>query len=205
MINLNKGERFNLSKDGKALSLIRVGLRWDPAGSNEQSGLLSRLFSSKKTSEQDIDIDASVFMLNDGKLKSHEDLVYYGKLHDKDRSVIHCGDNLTGEGEEGVDDEVIRVALNKVPEKYTSLLFVVNIYDCDRRKQHFGMIKNASVKLYDDITNEELASFKLSDDYDGKTAIHMGEVYRRNGEWKFKAIGEAYCASGLSAMSQRLA
>ena len=197
MINLSKGERFNLSKDGGALTNLRVGLGWDPV--KKEGGFLSNIFGSGG-SQAEIDIDASVFMLQQGrKFIDGKDLVYFGNLTSKCGSVRHGGDNLTGEGEG--DDETVLVNLAKVPDRIENLVVTVNIYDCESRRQHFGMVENAYVKLYDG--NNVLAQFNLTEDYSGKTAIDVGELYRRNGEWRFKALGDAYVASGLKEMSRR--
>lgn len=198
MINLSKGERFDLSKSGSALSNLRVGLGWDPV--KKEGGFFSSLLGGGGGSQAEIDIDASVFMLRSGrKLVNGKDLVYYNNLKSGCGSIRHGGDNLTGEGEG--DDESILINLPQVPNDFENLVVTVNIYDCVSRKQHFGMVENAYVKLYDG--DKVLAQFDLTEDYSGKTAIDVAELYRRNGEWRFKALGEAYVASGLKEMSQR--
>ena len=198
MINLSKGERFDLSKSGSALSNLRVGLGWDPV--KKEGGFFSNLLGGGGGSQAGIDIDASVFMLHPGrKLANGKDLVYYNNLKSGCGSIRHGGDNLTGEGEG--DDESILINLPQVPNDFENLVVTVNIYDCVSRKQHFGMVENAYVKLYDG--DKVLAQFDLTEDYSGKTAIDVAELYRRNGEWRFKALGEAYVASGLKEMSQR--
>lgn len=185
-INLVKGQKINLSKDNAGLSKILVGLGWDEAG-KKSSGILGSLFGSKQAS---IDCDASVLMLDqNGKLGKKENLIYFGNLKSKDQSVIHQGDNLTGEGEG--DDEQIFVDLNNVPAHISKLVFVVNIYDCVKKRQHFGMIKNAFIRVVNVSGNIELLKYNLSDNYSDKTALIAGEIYRHGSEWKFNAIGEA--------------
>ena len=195
-VNLQKGQKINLKKsDGSALSNIMVGLGWDAAES--KGGFLSSIFSGKK----DIDCDASVFLCKDGKLRANEDIVYYGNLAHTSGAVKHMGDNLTGDGEG--DDEQIFVNLNKLPEQYDKLVFVVNIYQGQERKQHFGMIKNAFIRIVDNDSNTELCRYNLSDNYDEMLAMVAGEVYKKNGEWKFNAIGNGTKDTGLSELSRR--
>ena len=197
-VNLQKGQKVSLVKaDGKKLTKLMVGLGWDAAV--QEGGFFKKLFSGKK----DIDCDASVFMCKGGKLKGEEDIVYFGNLKHKSGSVQHMGDNLTGEGEG--DDEQIFVDLNKIPADYDKLIFVVNIYKAVERNQHFGMIKNAFIRIVDNETGEELCRYNLTDNYDEMLAMVAGEVYKKNGEWKFNAIGNGTTDSGLSSLSQRFA
>lgn len=194
-INLKKGQKIDLRKSNPGLSAIRVGLGWDPV--EEGGGFLKSLFGSKQA---DIDCDASVFLLNEDSRPI--DLVYFGNLRTSNDSIIHTGDNLTGEG--AGDDEVILVDLDKIPSQVSKLLFVVNIYDCIRRKQHFGMIKNAYIRMTDAKNNSEIARYNLSDDYNGKTALLVGLIYRHSGTWKFSAIGEGTNDTGLNDMKRNL-
>lgn len=116
------------------------------------------------------------------------DLVYFGNKLSTCGSIIHSGDNLTGEG--AGDDETIFVELHKVPSRINRLVFVVNIYDCVNRRQDFGMIRNAYIRIQNPQTGEELARYNLSDNYAGKTTLIAGEMYRHGSEWKFSAVGE---------------
>ena len=134
-----------------------------------------------------IDCDAFALLLKNGKLTGKEDIVYFGNLTHKSRSVMHMGDNLTGEGEG--DDEQIMIDLNQVPSEYDRIVIAVNIYQAEARNQHFGMIKNAFVRLVDARNNNEMCIYNLTENYSGQTAMLFGEVYRYNGEWKFSAIG----------------
>lgn len=197
-VNLQKGQKVSLKKsDGKKLSKLMVGLGWD-AVEKKSGGFFSNLFSGKK----DIDCDASVFVCQGGKLVDNEDIVYFGNLEHKSKAVKHMGDNLTGEGEG--DDEQIFVELDKVPSKYDKMIFVVNIYKAVDRKQHFGMIKNAYIRIIDPDNREELCRFNLSgSDYVDMLAMIAGTVYRYKDEWKFSADGTGTKDTGLSMLSNR--
>ena len=186
-VNLQKGQKVNLKKsDGEALSRIRVGLGWDPVEQKKSGGLFGSFFGG---SAPDIDCDASV------------DVVYFGNLKHPSGAIVHTGDNLTGEGEG--DDEQIKVDLTAVPEAYDKLVFVVNIYDCESRKQDFGMIQNAFIRICDERTGAEFCRYNLSESYAGMTAMIFGEIYRHNGEWKFNAIGQGTKDTGLQGLAKR--
>ncbi|KEH99019.1 TerD family protein [Clostridium massiliodielmoense] len=191
-INLQKGQRISLTKEDVKLSRIMVGLGWDPV-EQSRGGILGALFGK---SAPEIDCDASVIMLN--KDNKAEELVYFGNLKDKHSSVMHMGDNLTGDGDG--DDEQILVELSKIPSNITRLIFVVNIYNCVKRNQHFGMIRNAFIRILDLQSNKEMLRFNLTDDYSNKTGIYAGEIYRHENEWKFAAIGEGDTVTGLQQM-----
>lgn len=197
-INLVKGQKIDLTKHNSGLSKILVGLGWD-AATKKKGGLLSSLFGGGQN--QNIDIDASVFMLTDNKLKYKSDLIYFGNLKSKDGGVIHTGDNLTGDGDG--DDEQIIVDLSKIPASINKLVFVTNIYDCVKRNQNFGMVKNAFVRVADYNKNENIAIYNLTENYNGYTALIVAEVYRHEGEWKFAAIGEGTNDINLTQMSKR--
>ena len=195
-VNLQKGQKISLKKsDGSSLSNIMVGLGWDAA--EQKGGFLSSILGSTKQ----IDCDASVFICKDGKLRDNDDVVYFGNLEHNSGAIKHIGDNLTVDGEG--DDEQIFVNLNKLPEQYDKLVFVVNIYKGEERKQHFGMIKNAFIRIVDNDNGTELCRYNLSDNYDGMLAMVAGEVYKKNGEWKFNAIGNGTKDTGLSELSRR--
>ena len=197
-VNLQKGQKVNLTKsNGKKLTKLMVGLGWDAAEPESGGGFLKKLFSSK----QEIDCDASVFICKGGRLTDKDDIVYFNNLNHKSGAVKHMGDNLTGEGEG--DDEQIFVDLDKLPAEYDKLIFVVNIYQAVDRKQHFGMIKNAFIRIVDNETGEELLHYNLSDNYDNMLAMVAGEVYKKNGEWKFNAVGNGTTDPGLGELSKR--
>ena len=194
-VNLTKGQKISLVKPGAAgLSRIMVGLGWDEV--QQKRGF----FAPKP---RDIDCDASVILCGaDGKLVSQDVnkcCVYFGNLRHSSGAIVHQGDNLTGAGEG--DDEQIMVDLPRIPQEIERLVFVVNIYDANTRGQHFGMIRNAFIRLVDMAGNTELCRFNLTEDYSGMTGMIVGEIYRRNGEWKFNAIGQGVAnASRLSSL-----
>jgi stress response protein SCP2 len=191
-ISLQKGQKVNLSKENAGLSKVMVGLGWDEV--SQKRGL----FAPKP---QAIDCDASAIMLKNGRLAGKDDLVYFGNLRHKSGSVQHMGDNLTGAGEG--DDEQILVELTSVPLEYDRIIIVVNIYQAYQRKQHFGLIQNAFIRLVDAKTNVEMCRYNLSDDYSNMTAMIFGEIYRHNGEWKFNAIGQGTTDPGLGELANR--
>ncbi len=198
-INLQKGQRISLTKDDPNLSKIMVGLGWDPVKQSGGKGLLGGLFGG--SSAPDIDCDASVFMLDEnGKIKSKKNIVYFGNLGSGCGSVKHSGDNLTGGGEG--DDEQIVIDLPIVPANISKLVFVVNIYDCIKRKQHFGMIENAFIRLVNLSNNKEMMRYNLTNEYSGKTALLVAEMYRQGSEWKFAAIGQGTDDASLGNMSK---
>lgn len=198
-INLSKGDKIDLKKSNPGLSNILVGLGWDPV-QQAGGGFFKSLFGG---GQADIDCDASVFMLNqEGKLSGIKDLIYFGNLKSACKSVLHTGDNLTGEGTG--DDEQILVNLDKVPANIHKLLFVVNIYNCVDRKQHFGMIENAYIRVEDQSNKKEIAKYNLSNNYSEKTTLIVGAIYRKDGSWQFKAIGEGTKDAGLKEVMQNL-
>lgn len=194
-VNLKKGQKINLVKsDGRKLTKLMVGLGWDAV--EQPQGFFSKLFNGKI----DIDCDASVFLCQGGKFVDNDDLVYFGNLEHHSHAVKHMGDNLTGEGEG--DDEEIFVDLNKLPNEYDKLIFVVNVYKGMEREQHFGMIKRAFIRVVDTETNEELCRFNLTEDYSGMLSMIAGEVYKRGDEWKFNAIGNGTKDINLTELSK---
>ncbi len=194
-INLQKGQRVDLTKGNPGLSKIMVGLGWDPVQNRGGGGLLGSLFGGGGGGAN-IDCDASVIMLGEnGKIRSNSDVIYFGNLKSSDGSVQHTGDNLTGDGDG--DDEQVLVDLSRVPSQVHKLVFVVNIYDCVKRKQHFGMIQNAFIRIVNSANNQEIIHFNLTDDYSGQTCLVVGEIYRHGNEWKFAAVGTGTSAPGL--------
>lgn len=182
-INLNKGQRIDLTKTHSGLDKIIVGVGWD---TNKYSG------------GDDFDLDASAFILNDSdKARKDEDFIFYNNLKGADGSVEHTGDNLTGEGEG--DDEQIKVALSKVPADVAKIAFAITIHDAETRNQTFGQVSNAFVRIVDEMTNEELVHFDLGEDFSVETAVVVGELYRHGSEWKFAAVGAGY-SGGLGAL-----
>jgi len=187
-ISLQKGQRVSLEKVSPGLEAVFVGLGWDVNQTDTGS---------------DFDLDTSVFLLgNDEKLISDNHLVFYNNLKspDTDHSVEHMGDNLTGAGEG--DDEVVIVNLKKIPEEVQKITFVVTIYDAEKRGQNFGQVSNAFVRLVDVKTKEEVLRYDLTEDYSIETALIMGELYKKDGQWRMSAVGEGY-EGGLQAILNR--
>ncbi|OCS83381.1 TerD family protein [Caryophanon tenue] len=199
VVNLQKGQRVDLTKGNAGLSRLQVGLGWDPVEQKKSGGLFGGLFGGGGGAN--IDCDASVIMLEDDRLVNQEDVVYFGRKTSVDGSIKHSGDNLTGEG--AGDDETIFIELGQVPAKYNKLVFVVNIYDAKKRNQDFGMIRNAYIRVLNPSTNEELIRYNLSDDYAGQTALITGEIYRSGSDWKFAAVGTGTTDDGLSGLVNR--
>lgn len=199
-ISLQKGQRVDLTKGNPGLSKILVGLGWDPvqAGKSGGGGLFGGLFGGGGAGGgANVDCDASVIMLGaNDKIQNNKDVIYFGNLKSNDGSVQHSGDNLTGDGDG--DDEQVMIDLSRVPASVQKLVFVVNIYDCVKRKQHFGMIRNAFIRVVNPSNNNELIRYNLSDDYSGQTSLVVGEIYRHNTEWKFAAVGTGTTAASLS-------
>lgn len=193
-INLQKGQRISLSKEAPNLKTLMCGLGWDVA-QNQGGGIFGAI-----TGRYQYDLDASVICLDaNGKLTSKDNIIYFGNLQHPSKAIIHQGDNLTGAGDG--DDEVIIIDLQRVPTQITRLVFVINIYDSVARKQHFGQVENAFVRLVNADNNQELARYDLSGaDYQGMTAMTLAEVYRHNHEWKMAAVGNGFVVSSLGEL-----
>ena len=174
-ISLSKGANISLSKEAPGLSKILVGLGWD----------------TRSSDGQDFDLDASAFLLAAGdKVRSDSDFIFYNQLKSSDGSVEHTGDNLTGEGEG--DDEVIKVDLSRVPAEIQKVSVAVTIHEAEGRRQNFGMVTNAFIRVVNEANNGELARYDLSEDASTETAMVFGELYRHGEEWKFRAVGQGY-------------
>lgn len=207
MINLSKGQRIDLTKkDGSGLKNILVGLGWEEAGAAvpEKKGLLGLFKKAASAPKHEIDIDASVFLVGkDGKVRK-DDVVYFGNKTHKSGAVVHQGDNLVGGTMNGMEDsEQINVDLSKVPQDIRTLAFVVNIYDCASRRQHFGMIRNAYIRIVDQDTKAELARYSLTDDYANLTSIIVGEASRTAAGWAFDAVGEGRHDVNINGMLRK--
>jgi stress response protein SCP2 len=192
-ISLQKGQKISLTKESSSLNKLMIGLGWDQIKPAKKG-----FFSAKPA---DIDCDASVIMLQDGKFLNMQDLIYFGNLKHSSGAVQHMGDNLTGAGDG--DDEQVLVDLNKVPVSYDRLVLVVNIYSAVQRKQHFGLIENAFIRLVNHETNQEMCRYDLKENYNDMLSLIFGEVYRHNGEWKFNPMGQATLDPGLKELVQR--
>ena len=191
-VSLQKGQKVSLSKERAGLNRIVVGLGWDEV--KRKTGF----FAPKP---QAIDCDASAILLQNGRLVDNKDVVYFGNLRHKSGTVQHMGDNLTGAGDG--DDEQIIIDLASVPAEYDKIVIVVNIYQAVQRRQHFGMIENAFIRLVDARSNIEMCKYNLTENYSGMTAMIFGEVYRHNGEWKFSAMGQGTNDPGLGELTRR--
>lgn len=182
-INLSKGQKVDLTKGNPGLKNIMVGLGWD-----------INAFDSGAA----FDLDASAFLLDaSGKCPTEKEFVFYGNLTHSSEAVNHMGDNLTGEGDG--DDEQIQINLEKIPASIERVAFTVTIYDAEGRKQNFGQVSNAFIRIVDESTNQELIRYDLGEDFSIETAVVVGELYRNNGEWKFNAIGSGF-QGGLAAL-----
>lgn len=182
-LSLSKGQNISLSKEAPGLKKVLVGLGWD----------------ERATDGQDFDLDASLFMLNAaGKCRSDSDFIFYNHMHSPCGSVSHTGDNRTGQGDG--DDEAIKVDLTKVPQDVQTLAVTVTIHDYAARRQSFGQVANAFIRIVNDETGAEVVRYDLTEDYSTETAMVFGEIYRHNSDWKFRAVGQGY-AGGLAAMA----
>lgn len=193
-VSLQKGQKVSLTKENASLSRIVVGLGWDEA-QKKSGGLFGGLKSNP------VDCDASALMLKDGKITDKGDIIYFGNLKHKTNTVHHLGDNLTGAGDG--DDEQIKVDLAQLSAEYDRIVFVVNIYQAVKRKQDFGMINNAFIRLVDEVTGKELCRYNLSESYPQMTSMIFGEIYRHNDEWKFNALGQGTTDPGIGEVVNR--
>lgn len=192
-VSLQKGQKVSLTKDNAGLSKIVLGLGWDEVEQPKKG-----FFAPKP---QPIDCDAFALLLTGGKLTDKKDVVYFANLNHKSGAVNHMGDNLTGAGEG--DDEQIVIELNRVPAQYDRIVLAVNIYQAKKRGQHFGMIRNAFIRIVDSRNNNELMRYDLTENYSGMTAMIFGEVYRYNNEWKFSAIGQGTNDDSIGEFTRR--
>lgn len=180
---LQKGQKVSITKGNPGLSRVVVGLGWD-VNQFDTGG--------------DFDLDASAFLLADsGKVSRPEDFVFFGNKQHPSGGVQHMGDNLTGAGDG--DDEQIKVNLSSVPAEITKIAFTVTIYEPEQRRQNFGQVNNAFIRIYNEDTGEELLRYDLGEDFSIETAAVFGELYKNGSEWKFNAIGSGF-QGGLAAL-----
>ncbi|WP_020561138.1 TerD family protein [Thiofilum flexile] len=181
-LSLQKGGNLSLSKTDPSLTKIIVGLGWD----------------ERSTDGSGFDLDASAFLLTaSGKVRGDADFIFYNQLKSVDGSVEHTGDNRSGQGDG--DDEAVKVDLSKVPAEIQKIAFTVTIHDAEARKQNFGQVANAFIRIVNEQTGTEIVRYDLAEDYSTETAMVFGELYRHNAEWKFRAVGQGY-SGGLKAM-----
>lgn len=182
-ISLTKGQKVSLTKGNPGLQRVAVGLGWD---------------TNQFDTGSSFDLDAQAFLLTDsGKVSSQADFVFFGNLKHTSGAVEHLGDNLTGEGEG--DDEQLKVNLSLIPANITRIVFTVTIYEAEARRQNFGQINNAFIRICNDDTGEEILRYDLGEDFSIETGAIFGELYKHSGEWKFNAIGSGY-QGGLAAL-----
>lgn len=182
-ISLTKGGNVNLSKEAPSLTNMTVGLGWNP----------------RATDGQAFDLDAVAFLVNDaGKVRADSDFIFFNNLKSSDGTVEHTGDNRTGEGDG--DDETIKVDLTRLPADVSKVIFCAVIYDGQNRKQNFGQVSNAYIRIVNANAGSEVARYDLSEDSSTETAMVFGELYRHNGEWKFRAVGQGF-AGGLGPLA----
>ena len=182
-ISLQKGQKVSLTKGNPGLTKVVVGLGWDVNAFDSGSAF---------------DLDAAAFLLGaGGKCPTERDFIFYGNLKHNTGAVEHMVDNLTGEGDG--DDEQIMVDLAKVPASIERIAFTCTIYDAENRRQNFGMVNNAFIRIFDETNGQEMLRYDLGEDFSIETAAVFGEVYKNNGEWKFNAIGSGY-QGGLAAL-----
>ena len=185
-ISLSKGGNVSLSKESPGLKKIVVGLGWDARASDGG----------------DFDHDATAFLCNaSGKVRADSDMIFYNNLKSADGAVEHTGDNLTGAGDG--DDESVKMDLTKTPADVQKVVFCVTIHDAATRKQNFGMVSNAFVRVVNQDGGKEIARFDLSEDVSTETAMIFAEVYRSGAEWKFKAIGQGF-KDGLGPLARSM-
>jgi tellurium resistance protein TerD len=186
-VSLNKGGRISLSKENPGLRKIMVGLGWD----------------ARETDGASFDLDASAFILNmSDHVRNDQDFIFYNNLKGADNAVEHMGDNLTGAG--AGDDEVIRMDLTELDKQpdIGKIAMVVTIHEADKKGQNFGQIENAFIRVVNDETGVEIVRFDLTEDYSIETAMIFGEIYKKDGEWRFSAVGQGF-AGGLAAVCKR--
>jgi tellurium resistance protein TerD len=183
-VSLTKGGNVSLTKQAPNLRAVMVGLGWD----------------ERATTGAAFDLDASALMLSSsGKILSDAHFVFFNNLNSPDGSVQHTGDNLTGDGDG--DDESLLVDLTTVPAECDKIVFPVSIYEAEQRGQSFGQVRNAFIRVVNQDGGAELARYDLTEDASTETAMIFGELYRHNGEWKFRAVGQGY-ASGLAGIAR---
>ena len=183
-ISLQKGGNVNLSKEAPGLSEVAVGLGWDV----------------RATDGAAFDLDATAFLLNaSGKVRTDTDFIFYNNKKTPEGSVERLGDNTSGAGEG--DDEVVQVKLNQVPADVDKVVFSVTIHEAEARRQSFGQVSKAFIRVVNKADNKELARYDLSEDGSTETALIFGELYRAGSDWKFRAVGQGF-KGGLGPLAK---
>jgi tellurium resistance protein TerD len=179
MINLEKKKPFNLTKEAPGLSEVKVGLSWDPTEDGKNA-----------------DADVSVFLLDEsGKIPAEGYFVFYNNLTSADGSVVHSGDNRTGDGEG--DDEEIHMKLGAVSSNIVQIILVITIHNIDEGF-HFGNVLNSSVRVYNKSNGGVLCQYTLNEAYAGCDSLIVGRLFRSGSDWEFEALGQAF-EGGLGA------
>ncbi|RFA08546.1 chemical-damaging agent resistance protein C [Subtercola boreus] len=182
-LSLSKGANLSLTKTSPGLTIATVGLGWDP----------------RTTAGEQFDLDASAILVAaTGKIRSSDDFIFYNQTSTPDGSVVHQGDNRTGEGDG--DDEQITIDLMAVAADVQKIVIAVSIYDADNRRQNFGQVRSAFCRVLDQ-NLEEIVRYDLTEDASRETAMLFAEIYRHGGEWKFRAVGQGYEA-GLAGIAK---
>lgn len=183
-VSLSKGGNVNLSKEAPGLKTVTIGLGWDP----------------RATDGQEFDLDGSVFLLNtSGKVRSDSDFIFYNNTSSADGSVVHSGDNRSGQGEG--DDETVTIKLDGVPADIDKVAVCVTIHEAEGRRQNFGQVSKAYVRVMNADGGAEIARYDLSEDASTDTAMIFGELYRNGSDWKFRAVGQGY-QGGLGPLAK---
>ena len=182
-ISLTKGGNVSLTKEAPGITKTTVGLGWNP----------------RVTDGAAFDLDAIAFLVNEnGRVRADQDFIFFNNLKSSDGSVVHNGDNRTGDG--AGDDETLSVDLSKVPADVAKVIFAVTIYEGQARSQNFGQVANAYIRVSNDAGGSEIARYDLSEDSSTETAMIFGELYKHGSEWKFRAIGQGF-AGGLGPLA----
>lgn len=174
-ISLTKGGNVSLTKEAPGIKNVTLGLGWNP----------------RATDGAAFDLDATAFLLGSNeKVRMDSDFIFFNNKKSADGSVVHTGDNLTGEGDG--DDETLTVDLEKVPADVQKIVFAVTIYQAAERNQNFGQVSNAYIRVINNADSKEVARYDLSEDSSVETAVIFGELYRNAAEWKFRAVGQGF-------------
>lgn len=182
-VSLSKGGNVSLSKMDPGLEKVMIGLGWN----------------ARSTDGEPFDLDSSAFLLiENGKVRTDQDFIFYNQRQSPCGAVIHSGDNRTGLGEG--DDEMLMIELHTIPQEVVKIPFCVTIHEAESRRQNFGMVSGAFIRIVNTKDNEEMARYDLSEDASIETAMIFGELYRHNDEWKFRAVGQGY-EGGLTSLA----
>lgn len=206
-ISLKKGEGVNLSKEVKELQDMTVALGWSASTSGVTIDCDSFVFALQKGIRLTRKPGLLNWFLNEPDQKTvyyinsmSRDVIYYGNLHHENDCIIHHGDNLVG-GAKG-DCETISINLKDMPTKIESLLVGINIYNAYSKHQDFGKIKNCYARIIDNGTKKEICRYDLSNDYDGYTAVIMGQFVRQDDGWRFEASGEGQRVASIQELAE---